>query len=297
MKKTAAYIRAVFETPAGLADEAAGILIANGALGCAVQRGGRAGARSKRPVQLEAFFSELAPSQLRSIRRTMRAAGMLTDSDPAGAAQTIVDPGWATMWQKRFEPLRVGDRFMIVPPWHPASDNGLISMTILPGQGFGTGHHPTTSDAMIALAELIERHRFTHAIDVGTGSGILALAMRLLGVAKVTAIDNDATALDNARENAALNHVTTGIDFSITPIARIKKPFPLVVANILSSTLIAMAPDLKRILAKSGFLVLGGILAREVKKITAHYAPELRLVDKRITKGWATLIFVRDKVR
>jgi ribosomal protein L11 methyltransferase len=132
-------------------------------------------------------------------------------------------------------------------------------------------------------------------IDVGTGSGILAIAMRVLGIKRVTAIDNDATALGNALENAALNHITNGIDFSTTPIARVKGKSPLVVANILSSTLIAMAPDLKRILAKNGFLVLGGILAREVKKVAAHYAPELRLIDKRVTKGWATLVFSRNE--
>ncbi len=114
----AGYIKATFETPAGLADEAAGILVANGALGCAVERGGRAGPRSRRPVKLEAYFTTLRPAKLRAIRSTMRAAGMLTDSDRDAAPQSIVDPGWATMWQSRFEPLPIGERFLIVPPWN-----------------------------------------------------------------------------------------------------------------------------------------------------------------------------------
>ena len=124
------YLKATFETPAGLADEAAAILVANGALGCAVERGGRAGPRSRRPVKLEAYFTKLRPEKLRAIRRTMRAAGMLTTSDVDGALQSITDPGWATMWQSRFEPLPIGERFLIVPPWNRAIEAGRIAIAI-----------------------------------------------------------------------------------------------------------------------------------------------------------------------
>jgi ribosomal protein L11 methyltransferase len=285
------YIKATFETPAGLADEAAGILVACGALGCAVERGGRAGPRSRRPVKLEAYFTTLRPTQLRSIRSAMRAAGMLTDSDPDGAPQSIVDPGWATMWQKRFEPLPLGERFLIVPPWRRIAEPGRISITVLPGQAFGTGHHPTTSGALLAIDALIERKKIARAIDVGTGSGILAIAMALRGVRKITAIDNDALALENARENAELNGVSKRIAFSTTPLVQVRGGFDLVVANILRKTLIAIAPDLKRLVAREGHLVLGGILAREAKSVASHYGPELRLIDSTTSRGWTTLVF------
>src|ERR1019366_4876040 len=234
------YIKATFETPAGLADEAAGILVANGALGCAVDRGGRAGPKSRRPVKLEAYFSNLRPARLQAIRRTLRAAGMLTASDRDGMLQSIADPGWATMWQSRFEPLAVGDRFLIVPPWHRATESGRISVTVLPGQAFGTGHHPTTSGALLAIDDLVAHHKIARALDVGTGSGILAIAIAMLGVRKVMGIDNDATALDNACENAKLNEMARRVAFSTTPIARVRGKFDLVVANILSKTLIEM---------------------------------------------------------
>ena len=279
------YLKAVFETPGGLADEAAGILIANGALGCAVQRGGRAGSRSRRPVKLEAYFAKLKPLQLRAIRRTMRAAGMLADSDRNARAQSIVDPGWATMWQKRFEPTPIGERFLIVPPWHRASENGRISIVVKPGQAFGTGHHPTTAGALIAIDELNARRKIARALDVGAGSGILAIAMAMLGIAKIVAIDSDPLTLHNARENAKLNRVTSRIAFSTTPVARLKAKFDLIVANILSSTLIAIAPDLKRLLGHDGHLILGGILAKEAAKVIDRYSPELRLIDKRIIRG------------
>lgn len=286
------YIKATFETPAGLADEAAGILVANGALGCAVERGGRAGARSHRPVKLEAYFTTLRPAELRALRRTMRAAGMLSESDRNGAPQAIADPGWATMWQARFKPLPIGDHFLIVPPWDRAKESGRTSITILPGQAFGTGHHPTTSGALLAIDDIVARHKILRAMDVGTGSGILAIAMAMLGVPKITAIDNDAIALDNARENAKLNEVPGKIVFSTAPIARIRGKFDLVVANILSKTLIAMAPDLTRIVARDGHLILGGILAREAKSVASHYA-DMQLLDKTVSNGWATLVLRR----
>jgi ribosomal protein L11 methyltransferase len=288
------YIKATFETPAGLADEAAGILVAYGALGCAVERGGRSGPRSRRPVKLEAYFTMLRPAKLRSIRSAMRTAGMLTDSDRDSAPQAIVDPGWATMWQKRFEPLPIGERFLIVPPWNRASENDRTSIVVLPGQAFGTGHHPTTSGALLAIDEIHTRNKIARAIDVGTGSGILAIAMALRGVRKITAIDNDGLALDNARENADLNGVSKRIAFSTTAVSEVRGKFDLVVANILSKVLIAMASDLKRLLAHDGHLVLGGILAREAKWVAARYAPELRLIDSITSRGWATLIFFSD---
>jgi ribosomal protein L11 methyltransferase len=288
------YIKATFETPASLADEAAGILVAYGALGCAVERGGRSGPRSRRPVKLEAYFTTLRPAKLRSIRSAMRAAGMLTESDSDAAPQAIVDPGWATMWQKRFEPLPIGERFLIVPPWNRAAENDRTSIIVLPGQAFGTGHHPTTSGALLAIEEIIARHKIAGVIDVGTGSGILAIAMALRGIRKITAIDNDALALENARENADLNRVSKRIAFSTTPISGMRGKFELVVANILSKTLNAMAPDLKRLLARGGHLVLGGILAREAKSVASHYTPELRLIDGTTSRGWATLVFSAD---
>jgi ribosomal protein L11 methyltransferase len=287
------YIKATFETPAGLADEAAGILVAHGALGCAVERGGRAGPKSRRPVTLEAYFTTLRPAKLRAIRNAMRAAGMLAASDRDRASESIADPGWATMWQSRFKPLPIGQRFLIVPPWHRASDPGRISITVLPGQAFGTGHHPTTSGALLAIDDLVADQKITRAIDVGTGSGILAIALAMLGVPKVIGIDNDALALDNARENAELNAVAKRIAFSTTPIARVRGKFDLVVANILSKTLIAMAPDLTRVIANGGHLVLGGILAREAKGVASHYAPELQLTNTAVSRGWITLVFAR----
>lgn len=293
MARGATYVKAVFETPAGLADEAAGMLVACGALGCAVERGGRAGARSRKPVKLEAYFSRLKPARLRAIRRAMGSAGMLAKSDRDTAGERIVDPGWATMWQRRFEPLPIGERILIVPPWRRVNAPARTAIVIKPGRAFGTGHHATTAGALRAIDRLCGERRFTRALDVGTGSGILAIAMALLGAKHVTAIDVDAAALDNARENAALNHLRRRIRLSTTPVAQLSGRFDLIVANILSSVLIAIAPDLIRLLARRGRLILGGILRREARAVASRYAGKLRLLGTDYDRGWTTIIFAR----
>jgi ribosomal protein L11 methyltransferase len=294
---TQSYVRVAFTTPAAIADEAAGVLVAHGALGCAVSGDHRVAGR-RTTVGLEAYFEHLSPARLRTIHRTMAAAGMLAGNDRAPRLRRVADPGWATAWKARFAPLSVGRRLLIVPPWETRAgrsveDGRRLRVVINPGQGFGTGHHPTTYGALRALEALCAGRRFRNSLDVGTGSGILAIAMRLLGIARVTAIDIDEAALDNARENAALNSTGRTIRFSATPVARLCGRFDLVTANILSSTLAAMAAALKRLLTRDGLLVLGGILSREVPGLLASFRPELRLVARRRDRGWATLVLAR----
>lgn len=291
------YVRVAFRTPAAMADDAAGLLVAHGALGCAVGGDHRVASR-RSTVGLEAYFERLSPARLRAIRRAMAAAGMLARAERAPRCQRIADPGWATAWKKRFAPLRIGRRLLIVPPWSahevaPANAAGRLRMVLNPGQAFGTGHHPTTYGALRALEELCADRRFENALDVGTGSGVLAIAMRLFGVPRVKAIDTDATALDNARENAALNSVGRRISFSTAPVERLRRRFDLIAANILSATLAAMAAALKRLLARDGRLVLGGILNREAPALLRSFRPELRLIATRRDRGWTTLVLAR----
>jgi ribosomal protein L11 methyltransferase len=130
-------------------------------------------------------------------------------------------------------------------------------------------------------------------LDVGTGSGILAIAMKLLGARDITAIDNDPVALDNARENAELNGVVRDLRISAIPLNSIRRRFDLITANILAPILIAMAPRLKRNLATTGHLILAGILAREAADVLAAYQPELRCVGRRTDRGWTALLMAR----
>jgi ribosomal protein L11 methyltransferase len=286
------YVRVAFDTAAAMADEAAGLLVAHGALGCAVDGDLRIEPR-RATVKLDAYFKRLSARELGMIQRAMLAAGMLAATARAQSCERIVDPGWATAWKERFRPLKIGRRMLIVPPWSAARANGRMRIVINPGQAFGTGHHPTTRGALRTIEHLYTSRRFERALDVGTGSGILAIAMRRFGTRHVTAIDVDRAALENARENAALNSLNRTISISTAAIDRVRKRFDLIAANILSSALIAMAGALTRVLANDGRLVLGGILEREARDVLRCYAPRLRCVKSLRERGWTTLVLAR----
>ena len=286
------YVRVVFETPAAMVDDAAALLIAEGALGCAVG-GDHRSAHRHATLELQAYFEQLNRSRLAAIRRAMAAAGMLARPGRTSDRQLITDPGWATAWMDRFEPLRIGRRLLVVPPWNSNVVTRRLKLVINPGQAFGTGHHATTYGALATIEKLCATRRFAHALDVGTGSGVLAIAMRLMGVGQVSAIDIDALALENARENATLNSLGGKIRFATTPLARLRRRFDLITANILSSTLIGMASALARLLASRGRLILGGILDREAAEVLRTYQPRLRCLGVRRDRGWSMLVLTR----
>ncbi len=287
------YVRAAFHIPAAMADEAAGLLVASGALGCAVVELTRPGTRPPKNVTLEAYFERITQREIENIRRAMAEAGMLATTGAVLGVRRITDPGWATLWQRRFRPFRVGSRFLIVPPWRPRREPGRVTIVIQPGQAFGTGHHPTTSGSLRAIEDAIADRRPRTALDAGTGSGILAIAMAALGIHEIVAIDVDPIALDNAEDNAALNRVAEQIRFSAVPLASIRHRFDLISANILADTLIELAPRLRRMLAPAGRLILSGILAREVPDVLKSYAPPLKLAARSVNRGWATLVLAR----
>jgi len=288
------YVRLQFDLAAADADEAAAILVANRALGCEVSK-----IRSPRPspmrtprrVRLKAYFDRLSDAHLKRVRGALEAAAMIANAARL-QRETLADPGWATMWMTRFEPFTVG-RFLIVPPWNHDHRADYRRLVIQPGQGFGTGHHGSTYGVLRLLDDLCEQRPFARALDVGTGSGILAIAMRLLGVREVTAVDIDPIALENAQENTDLNHVTRHVRFSLVPIASLRRHFDLITANILSSTLIEMAPRLMHRLAPEGRLILAGILTREAESVIAAYRPAMRCIDRRADRGWTALVLAR----
>jgi len=288
------YIKAAFRTPAAMADEAAGFLVANGALGCAVAEIARPHERPREVVTLEAFFTHLAPRELARLRLAMRQAGMLAAGERSRPPRKIIDPGWATLWQRRFRPFHIGRTFLIVPPWERKSEPRRKCIVIKPARAFGTGHHPSTAGALRAIEEIATAcGPIRSALDVGTGSGLLAIALWMHGAARIVAIDIDADALDNARDNADLNGASRAIRFSAIPLHSVRGRFDLIVANILANVLIDMAPELVRRLAPGGHLILGGILASESNEVIRAYRKLVRPVSESRSRGWATLRFAR----
>src|SRR5208282_2154103 len=292
------YTRAIFRTHSHLADEAAGILVAGGAIGCAVAGMKLPRAREDKTVALEAYFDRISATELSRLRLMMEQAGMLADAARDGSVRRIVDPGWSTLWMKRFGPFRVGRRMLIVPPWKRENECGRTTIVVQPARAFGTGHHPTTAGALRAIESLIGARAPKSILDAGTGSGVLAIAAALLGMRdgperEIIAIDTDPAALENARANARLNAVEKSIRFSSVPLASIHRHFELITANILSHTLIELAPHLKRLVAPGGRLVLGGFLADQAAEVLAHYRSPLRCLSRRTHRGWTTAVMAR----
>jgi ribosomal protein L11 methyltransferase len=210
----------------------------------------------------------------------------------ASSVVDIVGDAWRHAWREYFKPSRVGTRIVVRPPWQEAdTKKGDVVVVIDPGIAFGTGTHESTRLSLAALERLVRGGETM--LDVGTGSGILAIAARKLGVRSVLAIDIDPEALKAARENATRNRVR-GIVTSGQPIGAVKGRYPLVVANVESRVLIPHAAELARTVAPGGTLLLAGLLAPELSEIRAAYEAEgLVLEGHDAERDWISVVLRR----
>ena len=165
------------------------------------------------------------------------------------------------------------------------------SIRLLDSPAFGTGHHPTTALCIEALEEAVSGIVPDRMLDVGTGSGILALAALKLGVPRAVGLDNDADALKTAAQNARLNGVEDRLQLICGTPHRLDLVWPLVVANVLAAPLIEMAPLLVRRVAPGGSLVLSGIpSALETEVAQPYQRSGLRIIRSETRAGWTMLV-------
>jgi len=238
---------------------------------------------------IAAFRSEV----LASLRQSLKAIGWRFD------VSAYKDTDWEVEWKKYLKPVRAGV-FFVKPTWKSVKKKkGLIVIDIDPGMAFGSGSHDTTKTCLKAISLVFRGPKswFKNPVnetflDVGAGSGILAIAAKKLGVKKVVAIDNDPIAIKVASGNAGLNKVK--ISVSRDSVSRVKGRFSVVVANIQSNTLLRLKKDIEAKVAPKGVLVLSGILASEVGEVKAAYEKtglELNSVIR--SREWRTLILKR----
>lgn len=200
----------------------------------------------------------------------------------------VVGDAWRDGWKAYFKPLRIGERFVVRPSWEPyAPAPEDLVITLDPGQAFGTGTHETTQLLLAALPGHVERG--IRVLDVGTGSGILAIGACLLGAAHVTAIDVDPLAVTATLENAAANGVSDRIAASATKVEAISEQFPLVLANIEARVLVPMAPVLSERVAAGGKLFLSGLLQPDMERMLAAYA-HMRVIAQLEAGDWRALL-------
>ena len=241
---------------------------------------------NSRALRIEAYHITHAEAEtlLREFGGAVRAARPLTKKE--------LEP-------KPRPPLRVRGKLLVVSTekelalaekLHPKIPALLIPATV----AFGTGEHATTATCLRMLADAAGKLRGTEwdALDIGTGSGILALAARIFGARKVEAGDFDPTAVRVAKENAAANKIR-GVHFSRMDVLKWNAPrrWPVVVANVFSATLISAAPRIVRAVEKTGRLILSGILREQKSEVAAAFNREGFAVERVVRKGkWVTLV-------
>jgi ribosomal protein L11 methyltransferase len=203
---------------------------------------------------------------------------------------TVTDSGWAENWKSHFSPLAIGERLFVHPPWISEVPAGRVSIVLDPGMAFGTGHHASTRGCLVLLEAALRARPAARVLDLGTGSGILAIAARKLGAGEIWAIDVDPDACAVAAENAAVNGVD-GLHIG-TDLAAARGPFDLVLANLFAAQLIEFAPTIAGRLAPGGAAIGAGILAAEADGVAAAWrAAGLDADGDWRDEGWVALAF------
>jgi ribosomal protein L11 methyltransferase len=218
---------------------------------------------------------------------------------PDFQVEALPDLDWVAESQKALPPIRAGRFYVHGSHVGTPAPAAAIPILIDANAAFGTGRHESTRGCLIALSRLARRRRVRRPLDLGCGSGVLAIAMAKLWRVTVTAADNDRTALAVARANAGLNGVAARLrtvasdGYRNAALAR-SAPYDLIVANILAEPLAAMAGGLARHLADGGRAVLSGLLTRQERIVLApHRLHGLALVERLRIGEWSTLVLSR----
>ena len=202
--------------------------------------------------------------------------------------RSVADQDWVRLTQSQFEPIHIGKNIWVVPSWHDAPNPDALILELDPGLAFGTGSHPTTKLCMEWLEVNLRSPQ--SVLDYGCGSGILAMLANKVGAHPVDGVDIDPQAIVSARENAERNQCDVTFflpeDFAT---ARQGQRYDVVVANILSGPLKVMAPMLCGRVAKGGWLVLSGVLARQADEVIACYKNYIQLSVSAEFEGWVAL--------
>lgn len=200
-----------------------------------------------------------------------------------------VDESVVDNWRIYAEPTWVDPDLAVCPSWVSFDPGpGVTVLRIEPGSTFGLGDHPTTILSLRAVRAAMRAG--SAVLDVGCGSGVLAIAACVLGASRATAIDISPASVPITKANAAANGVAAAVQVSNIPLCDVAGEFDVVVANILAPTLIELADDLRRTVAPAGFLILSGVLAEHHQHVEDALRP-LRLVQRTTLDGWAALTF------
>ena len=205
---------------------------------------------------------------------------------------TVENKNWNEIWEKSREVIRISDKIVIKPTFkeYIPQTNELV-LTIDPKMSFGTGEHQTTQLVLNLLARYVKPGM--KVLDVGSGTGVLAITAVKLGAASAVAVDNDEWCYENCKENAELNNVSNSIKIITGDIKNVdEKGFDLVLANIQKNILLEILDDLKMKIKENGILILSGLLLKDEEEIMISYSDSgFTFVEKSVKDDWISLVF------
>lgn len=213
------------------------------------------------------------------------------ENTPELDIERIEDQDWERSWMDNFHPMRFGQRLWIVPSWHAAPEPEAVNLLLDPGLAFGTGTHPTTALCL----EWLDGQPLDdcNVLDFGCGSGILAIAAKLLGAKQLTCTDIDVQALEATRDNANRNAIAAEDMLVYLPEDMPHQQFDVVLANILAGPLVSLAPQLIAHTRTGGRLALSGILAEQAQEVRDAYSDAFALDPTAEKDGWVCISGVR----
>ena len=213
---------------------------------------------------------------------------------PVFTTRLIADSDWGEQWKKYFKPIRLAQNIVIKPTWerytplHPD-----IVIEIDPGMAFGTGQHPSTGMCLSAIEDTLLQDRTVHkwrVLDVGTGTGILAIACAKLGAETVLGVDTDPKAVEIARKNVLINEVGNRVKIMHRDVNKVTGSYDLVVANLTAETLLDLKSRLLTLTSPHSYLILSGIIEKNAAKVEEGFAAEMTVLRSLIEKEWVCYV-------
>lgn len=252
-------------------------------MGCpgVIEEEGRIIAYFPEPLDINMLSDELA-----SFDTVLKKAGL--DSTLCFEYCVLPDTDWNETWKKSFTPIDAGG-FTILPPWEKC-DSRRLNLIIDPGMAFGTGHHETTRRCLMLIERFSDKCGKERFLDIGTGTGVLAIAASKSGYRHVTGLDTDPLAIDAAQRNIALNSLGN-IEIKAGIIEEVEEIFDFIAANLISETLINIAPQIAARLKPSGISALSGMLSGQENDVIAAIGGAGLIVEEMFSDcKWVSVI-------
>ncbi len=246
-------------------------------------------------AHLTAYYSAAPP--LDALVRFCASVGCPLRASDSIRVRRVPHENWAENWKAHFHAQVLGERLYICPPWDCAVPAGRVAVVIDPGMAFGTGQHATTRGCLLLLEHALGNRQLARALDVGTGSGVLAIALAKLGLTEVWAIDTDGDACAIAEANAASNGVAAHVHIRHS-LDEVRGTFDLLSANLFVGLLQELAPRLAGLLRPSGVLICSGFATNDEHNVSGAYeACGLHLARRLEEDSWVTLALQRTTER